>query len=315
MNETTIDYSLLVQEMKNSLEPFDHTKTSPYREWFSYFGIDSRPVSLGTFTAGPFELAAYYTAPVDPVGTIIFIPGFLDHSAVHKKLINFLLDQNYAVLAADLPGHGFSSGDRGTISDFKLYGTMVETLVELAKQQQLPSTIHCMGHSTGCAAILELLRTKGKTWNGKTIYIAPLIRSPLWRLSTAGTALAQRSNILTTPRIFQRTSHDTSFLAFLKSEPHQIRTFVVEWSESLAKWVPLVESASFPPIDLTVIQGTDDFTVGWRTNMKTIRRLFPCAEIQIIPGGKHHLLNETEPFAAPVYTTIAAVLKGSNRDR
>ncbi len=305
-----------IETIRSTLRPFDpaNTDESPeYLQWFAYFGIYRRPVALGTIPAGEYEISVYYTAPENPIATVLFISGFLDHGAIHGKLINDLLDHRYAVITADLPGHGFSSGDRGTIADFRTYGTMAKELVALHTRFSLPGNLHLIGHSTGGAAILELLRTEGKIWSGSTVLVAPLIRSPLWRLSTAGTILADRSNIKMTPRVFQTTSHDTDFLRFLRGEPHCIGTFVVEWSLSLANWVPLIEVADFPDIPVTVIQGTDDFTVGWRTNMKTIGAKFPRADILMISGGRHHLLNESDLYRTPVYEKIHATLSGENQ--
>lgn len=298
------------ESILSNLQPFDPRSTSCSSEqaqWFEYF--DVQPLSLGTIKAAGFELACYYSSPKQPIGTVIFVHGFMDHTLTHSRIINDLLDQNYAVLAADLPGHGFSSGERGTISDFKLYGLVLQELMNLHKKHELPNEVHFMGHSTGSAAIFELIRTRGKIWSGETILIAPLIRSSLWKIATAGTALVGRSQIKTTPRIYQRTSHDPEFLSFLKIEPHRIETFVVEWSLSLAQWVPLIEQMDSSDISLTVIQGTDDFTVGWRTNMKTIQRIFPNAEITILRGARHHLLNESEQFSIPVYDKIHETLR------
>ena len=301
----------IVESILSDLTPFDPTKfadSDNLRSWFDFFGLNRTPVALGTVLSGEFTLAVYSIIPPNATNTVIFIPGFLDHAAVHKTLINYLIDHNYAVIAVDLPGHGFSSGERGTISNFQHYGTMVSSLIDLAKQWNYPGKINLIGHSTGGAAILELIRTKGKCWSGETILVAPLIRSPMWKLSTAGMAITKKI-IRTSPRIFQTTSHDKKFLEFLRHEPHCIDTFVVEWSESLQEWVPLIESMEIQQFPITVIQGTDDFTVGWRQNMKTIRHLFPNAEITMIYNGRHHLLNESPPYKNPVYDTIHSVLE------
>ena len=53
-----------------------------------------------------------------------------------------------------------------------------------------------------------------------------------------------------------------------------------------------------------VIQGDQDTTVDWRWNLARIRETFPAAEIRILQGARHHLVNESPELRAQVFAAL-----------
>ena len=62
------------------------------------------------------------------------------------------------------------------------------------------------------------------------------------------------------------------------------------------------------PARLTIIQGTADGTVDWRYNLPAIRAKFPAAREVLIPGARHHLVNESVAFREQVFAAATAAL-------
>jgi alpha-beta hydrolase superfamily lysophospholipase len=73
-----------------------------------------------------------------------------------NHLIRHLLSGGFAVAAFDLPGHGFSGGERTAVDDFVQYR---RALVDFADEVRgrLEGPVHFVGHSTGGSAMIDYL--------------------------------------------------------------------------------------------------------------------------------------------------------------
>ena len=56
---------------------------------------------------------------------------------------------------------------------------------------------------------------------------------------------------------------------------------------------------------LTVVQGAGDDTVDWKFNLPAIRGKFPNAKEVLVPGARHHLVNESREFRDRVFGALA----------
>ncbi len=282
--------------------------TEEVQAYLKYYQLnDKNHFSYGRVKVGEYDIACYYYEPPKARGTVLLFHGYLDNSGILYRLQNQLIALNYAVLMADLPGHGFSSGKRGSITDFTEYGELSNAMIAIHKEHSLPNKLHLMGHSTGAAVILDQLARYGKTWDGETIFFAPLVRSAFWGISRWGHKLAKP---FTTEmdRLYRVSSHDTTFLQFLQDEPLTVTTFPMQWGSALYKWNDSMEGVTFPDIPLTVIQGTKDGTVGWRHNMRFYKKRFPQVKTHIITGGRHHLINESDAYRLQVEKIVNDVM-------
>ncbi len=313
--DTTANFTLLDrQTIIASFEPYDgshlETLSDEMKRYLQYYGLNSdHPMSLGTVSVDTFDIALLSFRPETATETMVLFHGYLDNSGVNSAIQNYLLELGYAVVLVDLPGHGLSSGNRGDITDFEVYGDVTEAVVTALESEDLGEKIHVMGHSTGCALIQEQLRVRGKTWSGETIFIAPLVRSAFWGLSKWSIGLAIPFSE-TLNRLYRESSHNEEFLAFLKIESMRIEKMPIQWGTSLHRWNPILENADLPDVKITVIQGTNDGTVAWRHNLKWFEEAFPQAKIHRIEDGRHHLLNEGEPYRSEVYEIITNTLRG-----
>lgn len=289
-----------------SYSPFSlsqKTKISPaLRRHFKTYGTNMQYFhSFGHIIDKHDTLALFYFAPPFPKGIVIVVHGYFDNSGTLSSVTNYLSQKGYALLTLDLQGHGLSSGERAAIHNFRRYADAVNAVVTVAQESNLP--IHTLGHSTGCTPMIDLLLRKEKPWDGETILIAPLVRSAMWRVSKVGAGILNPFTDETT-RLFRNSSHDKLFKQSLKEDPLGIKRFPVSWSSALYAWNKLIEQRK--PVDesILVIQGTSDGTVDWRYNLKFINKKFPNSVTHRINNGRHHLLNETNPYKQKTFDLI-----------
>lgn len=263
---------------------------------------------FGAVDASGFRIATHYWMPKKPKGTLVVVHGYYDHVGVFGKAIKFGLDNGLAVLAFDLPGHGLSSGEQVAIDSFDQYADVLDVLLTAA-QKLLPSPYYALGQSTGGSVLLNYL------WRYDAPRTAPLLErialcAPLvlprgWRHSGRFVYKLVHRFIKHLPRGSSRSSHDADFNRFIDEQDClQSPSLSVRWVGAMKAWDQ--QFRQFPPLNqsVLVVQGTKDFTVAWRYNLQQIQRALPNAQIEMIPGAGHQLVNEAEDLRAPIFTAI-----------
>ncbi|MFO7821214.1 MAG: alpha/beta hydrolase [Lentisphaeria bacterium] len=242
-------------------------------------------------------------------GTVILCHGYLDHSALYAPFTHFLLEQGYAVVLWDLPGHGLSSGEPADIDSFHSYGHIFADILGLAGER-MPAPYSAVGHSTGASTIMEYMQRNG---NGASrleagILVAPLVRSYAWHISQLSKRVAGFF-IDRVHRVQRRITHDPDFQRFLKHvAPLTCSAVPFCWINALKKWNEEVEQWPVNNADVLVVQGTKDSVLSWKYNLEFLKRKFPNSTTKRIPGAFHHLLNESAEYREPVYQLIAREL-------
>lgn len=264
-----------------------------------YYGLDlpARKVEplrwLGRFEAAGFELVGQVWLPPKPVATLVLVHGFYDHMGLYRHVIDWALDQHYAVIACDLPGHGLSSGERASIDDFATYQQVLQALFEQARTLELPQPWHLCGQSTGGAIVIDHLLNAGRhsPAQGHVILLAPLVRPRSWRWSKFSYRLL-RPFVKGIERRFSENTNDPTFLPFLQADPLQPRRLPTAWVGALVAWVKRIEAAPASGRRPLIIQGQSDMTVDWSHNLQVLQEKFANPEILLIPEARHHLANE-----------------------
>lgn len=290
------------------------TKTLPVQTYLNYYRINFAATipgvrhAFGSFESGDFTLAAHYWQPARNRGTIFVFHGYYDHVGLYRHLIRFALQNDYAVVAYDLPGMGLSSGERASIKSFDDYFLALRRCCELF-QSLAPRPWYAVGQSAGCAALLKHVLTEGLPPFCKMVLLAPLVRSKGWPRDRWIYA-AGRLFIRHLPRVFSVNSHDEEFLDFLKhADPLQPRRLSLAWVGAMKQWIKRFETFAPRKEAVLVIQGDDDNTVDWRHNVERIRSRLPASQIKVIPGGRHHLVAESAPYRAQVFAAIKSYLE------
>ncbi len=306
-----------IPSLKQSLEPLSFSAPvscpQPVLDYFTCYDLNhvSTAHYFGTFTSGRYVLAAHIYKPDSSRGTVFLLHGFYDHSGILKNLITLCLSEKYCVAAFDLPGHGLSNGEAAAIDSFTEYGVALGDFLALC-EGHVSRPYAAIGHSTGCAVLLTRLFFMGENRFSRVILLAPLVRSEYWALSKAGYALVPDGN--TMPRWMRDESHDVAFLRWFNHDPLQVRHFPVRWAKALFAWEARIDTVAPQNFPVSIIQGTGDNTVDWRHNIPFLQKKIPGCDVHLIRGGRHQLLNESEPWRTECLDTIRSILvRGKGR--
>lgn len=234
-------------------------------------------------------------------GTWVQLHGYLDHSASYPNLHSFLLENNWAYLTYDLPGHGLSSGARASIASFDDYQAGINQLVKLLEAENWPKPWVLGGFSTGGSIALQQQLTQQK-FAGLVLF-APLVEPTNWhQLSPWVQKLIIKPLNLVMPylpRKFEHNSSNPSYLNFVQQQDclqgHKI-SFL--WVLALKNWLAgsfaqLKPAKGFSSL---LVQGEADATVSWQANLPQLTRLLPKAKVRMLPLAGHQILNENQPL-------------------
>ncbi len=278
--------------------------------YFRFYNLEFSGVThnIGYLNLEDYSIAVQYFKPENPQGTIILVHGYYDHVGILRNLIHFLLGQGYAVVAYDLPGHGFSSGEKAAISDFRIY-TSVLTQLNSIVINNTSSPYHIIGHSTGGSIIIDSLLENRLEKNSKTILVSPLIHSDYWVISKIGNWFADIfADEL--PRKFRENSSDEEYVDFVKNKDLlQYRKIPLVWFKALSNWNKVINKAESVDKKVVVIQGNADTTVDWKYNIQFIENKFSQSQVFMIDDGGHQLLNESCEIKKQVFEVIGDFLR------
>jgi len=270
----------------------------------------------GLIQAADYQIAVQVWRPQNPRGTAIVVHGYYDHVGLYGSLIGFCLQQGLNVVTFDLPGHGLSSGESASIGSFQEYDEVFSLILQRTRGG-LGGPLYVFGQSTGGAIIINYLLkrqlTKAQSPFAGITLMAPLVRPKGWyrgRLVHTFVSLFLRQ----VRRKFNPNSADTDFLRFIAEEdPLQPHHLSVRWVGALKQWIPYIEALPASELAVTIVQGDNDNTVAWRHNLKLLAQKFPRQRLMMLPGGQHHLVNESPQHREQIYRQLAEwLLSDSN---
>ena len=289
-----------------SVAPTSTLSIQAYRQYYGLRFDDTRHY-FGKFKSHGRNLAAQVFYPFKPIATAFILHGYCDHTGNLKHLIRLLLDMKLAVATFDLPGHGLSGGAPWSINDFEEYATALSDFVAFCRGH-LPAASFFIGHSTGCAAELERLYRNPEFDFTKTIFLAPLVHSAYWTLTTANYHLAKLF-LDTVPRLFRDNSTDPEFIEFLKTDPLQCHEIPLKWVGALLIWNERLQDYQPRLQSILVVQGTGDRIVDWRYNIPFLKRKFKTVDVKWIEDARHQLANEAPAYRSLVFSHIRKYLE------
>ncbi len=270
-------------ERRTSWEPDDY---------FSYYGVEhlAGERSYGFIGEGEDSLWTWSVTPPEVEGTVLFLHGYLDHSALSSRLLTFLNREKYRIVTYDLPGHGLSGGQRAGMDNFDEYRESLSRV--MAYWHLEPEEIVFIGHSTGGAVVLDRLLSGQKAKGA--VLAAPLIRfNHFKRAAFLLNHLPEKVGSLKTSK--RPTTSDREFTEKKRRDPLGIERMPVNWPRALIVWEKALPDGPAPvETPLLVVQGGKDRVVAYEDNTARISLWFPRAVIKYYPGLKHHILNEAD---------------------
>lgn len=262
-----------------------------------YYGLQHRPEihsRLGWVAVEGRRVAVQGWWRDDARATVLLLHGYYDHMGLYRHVFDWALAMNFAVLSCDLPGHGLSEGEPASIGDFAEYQAVLAALFQAAGQLNLPQPWHLFGQSTGGAILLDYLLTGApRPELGQTVLFAPLVRPHAWRRAKLSYHLLNPF-VSQIARRYSDNSGDAAFLDFVRRDPLQAQILPTAWVGALARWIPHIEAAAPSAQRPLILQGDADTTVDWQHNLGVLQDKFHGAEQLILPGARHHLVNEEQ---------------------
>jgi len=310
----------VVAQVRDELRPIEVVAGWTYpeatRAYFAYYGLDveRRIVGVehlfGTWESSGFTLVGHVFKPPGPRATVVLVHGYLSHSGEYRHLIEAFVRAGYAVAVYDLPGHGLSTGERGSIDRF---GTYSQTLADFVAVLEglAPRPYHVVGFSTGGATVIDYVLTRSAQPFEKVILAGPLVRSAGWDASKAGYAFFSQF-AEQVPRARTANSSDAAWVEFnLNRDPLQGQAVPLAWVKALFEWNKQLASCQAVRTPALVIQGTADRTVDYEYNLGFLRGKFPRARIRMIDGARHELFNESPSLRAQAIEAVLAYLEAA----
>src|SRR5471032_2479977 len=297
----------LIAEQPLSLE------AQAYQRFYSLGGLGRDGTihsALGRLDVGGYEIVSQLWRPPSPIATLFLLHGLYDHMGLYRHVVEWALEQGYAVLSCDLPGHGLSSGVRASIDDFAEYQVVLQRLFVEAATLKLPQPWHLCGQSTGGAIVIDHVLSHGtdSPAQGQVILLAPLVRPRAWGWSKFSYYLL-KPFVKGIARRFSENTNDPAFMPFLQADPLQPQRLPTAWVGALARWIPGIESAAKSPRRPLIVQGEADMTVDWTHNLDVLRAKFGHPEVLMLPGARHHLANEIPAYRERYFRFISEHLQ------
>lgn len=87
-------------------------------------------------------------------GVVILVHGLGEHSGRYRHVAEFLNQNQFSVVAFDLPGHGKSSGKRGHIPSYETAMEIISHFIEDARTEFAGLPVFLYGHSMGGSLVL-----------------------------------------------------------------------------------------------------------------------------------------------------------------
>ncbi|MBP9036060.1 MAG: alpha/beta hydrolase [Pseudomonadales bacterium] len=282
------------------------------QDYFAFYGIDFAhrvpgvTHHFGRLAANGFEIACHFYELAAARGTCILLHGYFDHAGLYGALIGHCLRQGRSVLIWDLPGHGLSDGPQASIHDFEDYTDVLAAVLE-HHRDRLPGPLYAIGQSTGGAVLMSWAfrkcRSAAECPFARIALLAPLVRPARWHHVNLLYRVLRpfRRGVR---RKFMANSGDSEFLAFVQNDPLQSATLPVQWVGAMRRWIHAFREHPVTDFAPLIIQGSADETVDWKWNLPMIREKFPRAEVRMIPGARHHLVNEAEALRGEVFSLL-----------
>ncbi|KEQ18379.1 hypothetical protein GZ78_12820 [Endozoicomonas numazuensis] len=298
----------LKEQLQPLAFPLEHQvsttcQNADIKEYLSFYGIDFETGSddvrhfMGSIDSCDYRISCHLFEKKNAKGTFFLLHGYYDHVGLYARIIRFLLDQGFNVLAYDLPGHGLSSGKPATIPDFSVYTLILEDLL-VHCEGHLPKPWHAYGQSTGCAILTDCLINREAHHKPspfqQVILSAPLVRPWMWNLGRLQLQLAKLF-ISKLPRNYTENSRKKSFLTLSHNDPLSPDILPTQWVLAMDRWIRRIESSKVKsPVSPLIVQGTFDRTVDAKHNIPVLEKLYSKPSVYYLEDARHHLPNELD---------------------
>lgn len=271
--------------------------------------VDGAYHCFGNIYTKNFALTAQAFIHPDNQLNAFVVHGYTDHLGIYDQVIAALLHAGINVVGLDMPGHGLSlSGDRAGIKSFDCYQEAISGFIDEA-MGQLKGSWFLLGQSTGGSVAIDYVLHKPEHRFKRLVLLAPLVIPRSWPIIKLQLMVIGRF-AKAVPRKFNRNSGDKQFLRFVRrKDPLQPRWLKTSWVQALYDWQQHFETSPESEVPALLIQGNQDNVVEWQYNCAKVQEKLTKAELLLIEGANHQLVNEAEEIRKKVFSAIIQYIK------
>lgn len=214
-----------------------------------------------------------------PVGTVVFLHGYGEHSGHYHRLAACLVARSLTVWALDQRGHGLSDGARGEVPTLEPLVENAREIIAMARKDA-PGKLAVIGHSLGgLAAAMAIVRGESCVALGLT-----------------GTMLQPAEVIVPAgPTV----TADPFYLDLLANDPYAIsptpEVAIARRAAMTKGREEVMAGLSAFTMPVLMINGDRD-VIAPHEHAVAAQDILPDAKTIVIPGGYHDIINDVAHF-------------------
>lgn len=241
----------------------------------------------------------YWEPDVDVKGSVCLIHGLGEHRGRYRHVSEFLNTAGYALLAADMRGHGESEGQRGHTPSMDALLEDISKQLEETRVRAPETPIFLYGHSLGGTLVLSYCLRLHPQING-VIATGPLLRPgfnpPGWKLTLGRTM----RNLLPTLAMSNGLDRDG-----LSRDPEVVHAYNTDplvhdrvsarlGIDMIEEGFWLLENASALEIPALLMHGSDDRICSPQASQEFAKDAEEACTLKLWDGQYHEIHNEPE---------------------
>jgi acylglycerol lipase len=243
--------------------------------------------------------ARYWQPEGNYKGTVCLVHGLGEHSGRYFHVGQFLNSSGYALLAADLRGHGKSEGQRGHTPSIEVLREDISRQIDEAQEKAPSAPIFLYGHSLGGTLVLSYGIRSNQKVNG-VIATGPLLRTgfepPAWKLSL-GRIMRSLFPTFSMSNEIDRDglSRDPQVVHAYNTDPlvHD-RLSAQLGIDMIEEGLWLLENASSLGSPTLIMHGSDDRICSPQASQEFAQKADSICRLKIWDGQYHEIHNEPE---------------------
>jgi len=284
------------------------------------------------YASNPEDVQYYFHSARSDSGdkarcAVVFVHGLRDHAGTHTFFFEQLNREGCHILSFDLLGHGYSSGERCSIDNYKKHVFVVWHSIIRALREHIPQRIPVviMGYSYGFSLVIHALHELMEKNAGMdriirkrvalVIGLSPAFKvghtaSPVARFFGPVLAFLSRyvKNIPFMSLQADKITDDEEILKVIETDPQVFRGRI---NVQTARNVHIAGKTALrllPAIKLPflLIFGSDDFV---RPPTKEEINGREDIQLRIIPGGKHNIFDGNNLYAGRTLESISRAVE------
>lgn len=249
--------------------------------------------------AGQEIFAQSWLPDAAPKAAYVIVHGQSDHSSRFETMARWMVQQGFAVYAADLIGHGRSGGKRGHMLHFDEYLETVDVLLDKVIREQSGLPIFLYGQSMGGNVVINYaFRNNGKVraYIASSPWVRLAFEPPAWKVTLGKwmrsiyPALAQPTGLET-----KHLSHDQAIVTAYEKDPLVHGKITASaFFETLQAGMHIPEKAHLLAAPMLIMHGSGDQLTSCPASQAFAALRPDLITHKVFEGWYHELHNEPE---------------------